>query len=279
MVRKAPTNFPLHSASYWKSVANQIVRTYVTLQPEPKTLAGVVSAVAQSKLKDISRQAGQDCVLTFLDLDSCGESQGPGMQPLLRKKFTVDTVLLLKLVQGSMLGRGSQRRDNDEATQVVDGDVVIIHDGFSHPGGQRDARAMFRLLTAKKDSEVDSELKDMISWWISWLHRWLVNHVSIFFPHPPSIFLSIHCDWPINIINSFLVSHVFFVFFFSPACFTNSLARIKHQPATTTSGILPYCWYFWVIITDLFTLKTIFFLNYSLPFNILTLNHVWISIP
>ena len=36
-VRKAPTNFALHSAGYWRAVANQCVRTYVTLIPEPKT--------------------------------------------------------------------------------------------------------------------------------------------------------------------------------------------------------------------------------------------------
>ena len=41
-VRKAPTSFPLHSASYWRAVANQTVRTYITLVPEPKTLEGVV---------------------------------------------------------------------------------------------------------------------------------------------------------------------------------------------------------------------------------------------
>lgn len=162
LVRQAPTSFPLHSASYWKSVANQIVRTYITLQPEPKTQAGVVPAVAQSKLKDIAGQGGQDCVLTFLDLDSCGESQGPGMQPLLRKKFTVDTVLMRKLVQGSMLGRGSQKRENDEATRVVDGDVVMIHDGFGHIGGPRDAKAMFKLTSAKKDGDLDSEIKEMM---------------------------------------------------------------------------------------------------------------------
>ena len=160
--RKPPTSFPLHSSAYWLSVANHTVRTYVTLHPEPKTLQGVVSAVAQSKLKDLSGLSGQDCVLTFLDLDSLGESQGPGGQAHLRKKFLADSALIRKLVQGSMLGRGSQRRENDEATRVVDGDVVAIHDGFGHPGGQKDAKSMFKRTTAKKDSEVDSELKDIV---------------------------------------------------------------------------------------------------------------------
>ena len=41
--RQPPTSFPLHSAGYWKSVANQTVRTYITVHPEPKTTDGVVS--------------------------------------------------------------------------------------------------------------------------------------------------------------------------------------------------------------------------------------------
>lgn len=105
---------------------------------------------------------GQSCIMTFLDMDCLGESQGPGAQPLLRKKYNVDPVLLRKLIQGSMLGRGSQKRDNGEATRVVDGDVIVIHDGFGHPGGQKEAKSMFRLTTARKESELDAETKEMI---------------------------------------------------------------------------------------------------------------------
>eukprot|EP00435_Cladocopium_sp_Y103_P014446 s3581_g3.t1 len=161
-VRQPPTSHPLHSTGYWRSVANQTVRTYVTLQPEPKTTDGVSSAVAQSSLKDMKGTQGQSCIMTFLDMDCLGESQGPGAQPLLRKKYTADTLVLRKLIQGSKLGRGSQKRENGEATKVIDGDVVVIHDGFGHPGGQKEAKAMFRLSTAKKESDLDSEAKDMM---------------------------------------------------------------------------------------------------------------------
>lgn len=160
--RKAPTTFALHSPAYWKAVANQCVRTYITLIPEPKTIDGVVSAISQCCLKDIAGTAGEDCVLTFLDLDSLGESQGPGAQPYLRKKFTADNFLLRKLIQGSMLARGSQKRDNNEATRVVDGDLIAVHDGFGHPGGMREAKALFRLSTSKKESELDSEVKEVL---------------------------------------------------------------------------------------------------------------------
>ena len=81
-VGKAPTSFPLHSASYWRAVANQTVRTYITLVPEPKTLEGVVTAIEQSSLKSIAGTPGSDSVLVFLDMDSLGESQGPGAQAI-----------------------------------------------------------------------------------------------------------------------------------------------------------------------------------------------------
>eukprot|EP00435_Cladocopium_sp_Y103_P027001 s4446_g6.t1 len=161
-VRKSPAAFALHSPSYWRAVGNQCVRRYVTLIPEPKTTDGVVTAVSQCNLKDIAGNQGVDAVLTFLDMSNLGESQGPNGQPLLRKKYTPETALLRKLIQGSMLARGSQKRENGEATRVVDGDVICIHDGFSQPGGMKEAKSMFRLSTSKKDSELDSELKEVL---------------------------------------------------------------------------------------------------------------------
>ena len=159
-LRKPPSSFELHSSQYWKSVANQCVRTYVTLCPEPKTLSGVVQSVAQSNVKDIAGTQGKSSVLVFLDMDCLGESQGPGQQPLLRKKFHVEQPLLRKLVQGAMLARGSQRRENDEATKVVDGDIILIHGGMGHPGVLTDAKSMFRLSSSKGD--LDSEVKDVL---------------------------------------------------------------------------------------------------------------------
>ena len=61
-----------------------------------------------------------------------------------------------------MIARGSQRRENNEATRVVEGDIVAVHAGIGHPGGQKEAKAMFRLSTTKKDGDLDSEVKDML---------------------------------------------------------------------------------------------------------------------
>ena len=161
-VRKAPTSFPLHSASYWRAVANHTVRTYITLVPEPKTQEGVVTAIEQSSLKSIAGTQGSDSVLVFLDMDSLGESQGPGARKLLRRKFTADLPLLRKLIQGAMLARGSQKRENSEATRVVEGDLVMIHDGLGHPGGVKEAKNMFRLSSAKKEADLDSEVREVL---------------------------------------------------------------------------------------------------------------------
>lgn len=161
-VRKNPSTFPLHTAKYWQAVANQCVRTYVTLLVEPRTTDGVVTLVAQSPLKNINGTQGQDSVLTFLDMDNLGESQGPGAQPLLRKKYNVEQQLLRKLIHGAMLGRGSQNRGNNEATKIIDGDLIAIHNGFGHPAGHTESKNLFRLSTSKKDSDLDSDVKDVL---------------------------------------------------------------------------------------------------------------------
>ena len=165
VARKAPASFVLHSPGYWSAVGNQAVRTYVSLVPEPKTIQGVETAVGQSSLREIIGCAGASSVLSWLDLDSVGESQGPGQQPLLRKKYTMDTTVLKKLVQGALMGRGAQKRGQagaEEATRVPEGDLVMIHSGFSHPSGQREAKGLFRLSTSKKEGDLDSEVKEIL---------------------------------------------------------------------------------------------------------------------
>ena len=37
-----------------------------------------------------------------------------------------------------------------------------MHDGFSHPGGMKEAKSMFRLSTSKKESDLDAELKEVL---------------------------------------------------------------------------------------------------------------------
>ena len=58
-IRSAPTTFAENGPSYWKSVANRTVRTYVTLLPEGKTLQGMSSCISQvSWLKKSEHRGG-----------------------------------------------------------------------------------------------------------------------------------------------------------------------------------------------------------------------------
>eukprot|EP00438_Fugacium_kawagutii_P016989 Skav202425 [mRNA] locus=scaffold1370:406666:410894:- [translate_table: standard] len=164
-VRKAPTSFALHSPGYWNAVANQIVRTYVNLAVEPATVQGVDRAISQCPAKEISGSQGTSSVLIWLDLDLLGESRGPGQQIQARnKKFNCDLNLLKKLLQGALMGRGSQKKGQtgaEEATKVVDGDIVLLHSGFESPNSRSLAKQAFRLSGSKKD-ELDSESREVL---------------------------------------------------------------------------------------------------------------------
>ena len=159
VIRKSPQSFAAGSPAYWKAVANQTVRTYVTLTVEPKTQDAVTASVRSGPVKTDACQGdqGKNSVLTFLDVDLLGESQGCGQQPLLRKSFCPSIELMRKLVHGSMNGRGSQKEnDLGECTKVPDGDIIAIHVGPER-SNKKDAKSLFRLSTnakAKQDSEI-----------------------------------------------------------------------------------------------------------------------------
>ena len=157
LLRKPPQQHSEGSESYWKSVANQTVRTYCSFAPEPKTLEGMISW-ASGVQQDYHGQVGKECVLTHLDLDGLGESMGPGQQPLLRKRYSPDQSLLRKLVHGSMLGRNAQRK-GDEATCPADGELVMVHTGFDRTS--KDVESLFRLSSARKDGPLDAEQKEV----------------------------------------------------------------------------------------------------------------------
>ena len=159
-MRKAPTTFTQGSNAYWRAVANQVTRTYCSIQVEPKSLDGVASAVQQSTAKDIRGVVGENSVLIHLDVDLLGETIGPNCQESLRKKFQPDIGLMRKLVQGALLGRGAQRRTEEgEATNVPEGDVVALHAGMDRAGAM--CQSVFRLATAKKD-DMDAEIKQLL---------------------------------------------------------------------------------------------------------------------
>lgn len=159
-MRKAPASFTQGSSAYWRAVANQVTRTYCTIQVEPKSLDAVASAVQQCTAKDIRGVVGENSVLIHVDVDLLGETIGPNCQELLRKKFQPDIGLMRKLVQGALLGRGAQRRTEEgEATSVPEGDLVALHSGMERAGSL--CQSVFRLSTAKKD-DMDAEVKQLL---------------------------------------------------------------------------------------------------------------------
>ena len=160
VVRKNPNHFPVNSTNYWRAVANATVRTYISLVPEPKTLDGVCQAVAQSNLKNIRGNSGETSVMVLVDLDLLGETMGPACQPNLRKQYQAQPQLLSKLVHGAMVGRGSQKvNDEGQATAVVEGDLVMAHIGMGR--SKKEVKALFALAGAKQQ-RMDSELKDSV---------------------------------------------------------------------------------------------------------------------
>ncbi|CAK9054669.1 Modification methylase NlaIV (M.NlaIV) (Cytosine-specific methyltransferase NlaIV) [Durusdinium trenchii] len=65
-MRKAPNNFPMNSGPYWRAVANQTLRTYITLAVEPKTQDMVTTAVETCPLKDLKADRSKmDCRSVF----------------------------------------------------------------------------------------------------------------------------------------------------------------------------------------------------------------------
>lgn len=158
---KGPNAFAAQSPMYWKSVAFQTVRRYITLQPEPRTHEGVVQAISQCPLKTVQGDCGESSVIVWLDIDMLGETMGPAGQPLLRKQFQPNRNLLSKLLHSALIGRGSQKQNQDgETTKVVAGDLCFIHCGFER--AKKECKALFQLSTGPKSQACDTELKETV---------------------------------------------------------------------------------------------------------------------
>ena len=159
-LRKPPTAYAQGSKAYWRAVANQIVRTYITVAVEGKSLDGIASAVQNSPLRDMRGTLGESSIIIHMDVDLLGETYGPNCQENLRKRFQPEVGLLRKLLHGCLLGRGAQRRTEEgEATAVPEGDLVLLHTGIDRSTST--CLSLFRLATAKKE-DMDSEVKNLL---------------------------------------------------------------------------------------------------------------------
>ena len=74
--RVNPQHCKLYSPAYWRSVANQTVRSYLQIIAEPTTPAGIVRAVEQANVA--VTEFGKNSTLVICDSSLLGESHGPG---------------------------------------------------------------------------------------------------------------------------------------------------------------------------------------------------------
>ena len=161
-LRAPPSAHSQSTPEYWQSVANQTVRTYITLFPEPKTAKALELALSQSSLKDCQAIPGSNSVVIWLDLDLLGESMGPSQQPRLRKQFNPEPKLIRKLLHGAMLARGAMEHKScpGEATVPQEGDIVAIV--CSSKAKLNDAKAALKPSTARSDAALDAEDKELL---------------------------------------------------------------------------------------------------------------------
>ncbi len=151
-LRKSPESFAENSLPYWRSMANTHLRTYVSLYVEPNTQNALSTLVNQSALKDLVGVDGKSCVAIFLDVDHLQEAAGRA-----ERKVPMTEAMMRRLIHGALIGRGAQKKNENEATKPKGQDVVFIHDG-GRPHLRNSVECPFRP-TNSKTKALDSEEK------------------------------------------------------------------------------------------------------------------------
>ncbi len=151
-LRKGPENFAENSLPYWRSIANTHLRTYVSLYVEPTGQNALSTMVDQSALKDLVGVDGKSCVAIFLDVDHLQEAAARA-----ERKVPLTEGRMRRLIHGALIGRGAQKKMDNEATKPKGQDVVFIHDG-GRPHLKNIVACPFRLANSKTKA-LDSEEK------------------------------------------------------------------------------------------------------------------------
>ena len=126
MVRKTPNTLPQGTPQYWKAVANQTVRMYVTFLQEGSTPANMITAVEQLNLP--LGEVGKTSTLVHLDTSLLGESTGPGCQEGLRKVWRADETCLQKLLGSTLVALGAQQDKSGKCAAPGEGVVAAVVD-------------------------------------------------------------------------------------------------------------------------------------------------------
>ena len=114
---------------------NGEARTYCSLITEPSTKNGLEQLVRKSSLENLRGEEGKSTVLILLDTEQLGS---PGQHAQARQHL-VNFDVATKLIQGGLLGRGAQLKNEEtkEATVHVDGDLVVVLGGLARTSRRR----------------------------------------------------------------------------------------------------------------------------------------------
>jgi len=105
-----PTRFTENSTEYWAAFAAQLLRQYIKLIPEPKTVGAIAQAIEDSHLRDVRGTENRNCVIINFEADVASES---ACRPS-ERKAPHDESPYKNLIQGALQGRGAQKNKAGE---------------------------------------------------------------------------------------------------------------------------------------------------------------------
>ena len=116
------------SVRHFVATAAEQVQIYVSLVPEPATMAGVAKVVKESHVAQHLGAQGKGCIMIHFDAQLFGES----LKRPDRRFPPLSPALVKKLVHGALKGRGrspNSKVGDDHYDKPLDGDYVFLNDG------------------------------------------------------------------------------------------------------------------------------------------------------
>ncbi|CAK9076470.1 Uncharacterized protein SCF082_LOCUS36862 [Durusdinium trenchii] len=123
-----PSKYPKGSREHFVATAAEQVQIYVSLVPEPATMAGVAKVVKESHVAQHLGAQGKGCIMIHFDAQLFGES----LKRPDRRFPPLSPALVKKLAHGALKGRGcspNSKVGDDHYDKPLDGDYVFLNDG------------------------------------------------------------------------------------------------------------------------------------------------------
>ena len=111
------------------NLAKEHARAYVKFLQEPTAIEGVKLAASQSSVWNIHGQERRNVFVIASGVGSLGDVAGRATH----RRPPVEFEVLKKLVQISLLGRGSHRESDKSPVRVPPGNIVSLHDRGQAP--------------------------------------------------------------------------------------------------------------------------------------------------